>query len=449
MKVLNNKQQYCEKKIFIKAKDSFWKDSIFKLKTQIFNISILLFILLQSSLATSAEIKWPVSDFAATGLLVDEREPMVDILIRAHQGNAQAIVLVITGYAKGVGGFPKSEDLANAWEQQLSFLGADESQAFVNLLLFENREARPDLFHYMLSYCTVARNNALPEKFKNAGLFDMEKMCLRLEGERRQHPEWLKNYEKALTKFSEETAAFRMGRTLMRDLRTRAATSEDKLQLLFLRQEAMLSDELLLFFAATTHNPDKEAPDWNEGRVEAFFHMQKNTGNHGIKNEASISFLQLLSVDKRNLVTRFSEKPVRVWKEMVKAHMGVPESCREMAVYYTQGRYGFPKDINIASCWLFNAASRADFESTLSLSEAYLRSGDPVEAWAWADLAQDIDNVGFFQRRRAQNTLDEVKCNLSSSQLEEAKKRQTQIMEKVQVWLGSTRELVEKLDWQE
>lgn len=86
------------------------------------------------------------------------------------------MALAVTGYSLGAGGFPQNDYLALAMTGLASEWGAVEMESFLKAFVLRNRKPQDIEFQAgLLCYCDEGRNSPLVERFKKAGLFDLEK----------------------------------------------------------------------------------------------------------------------------------------------------------------------------------------------------------------------------------------------------------------------------------
>ena len=337
-------------------------------------ITIMLLCLL--CLSPAAARSATPSSFAATGLLAHQHETAGEVLLRAHQRDAKAILLVVVGYTRGLGGFPREPLLANSWIHQLINIGAMEAVGLASLLLAQESDPPqiPSLGH-QLAWCELARQDTrLISAFRESGIFDLERACEELLVTKGANPGWEETYSRARRMAQEKGRVLPVAR-VVRELCRRPSSPMDE-QLI-----DQLSDiSLALFFAATTHDPANERPDWSNERLIAFLDAQYNT-----------AMLSRISLVTREIATflqgRFSEDPAHVLADIYKAHLGDMKAVRTMARYYQEGNFGFIKNTWLANGWLAYGAYRGDSRCQLQLAAMGIVLGLPEYGQPWADIA--------------------------------------------------------------
>lgn len=351
----------------------------------------------------------PASPLAATGLLAHPRESAGEILARAHQRDARAMALAVAGYSQGVGGFPKSRYLAGAWAAQLLYLGAADALSVTTLQLWPMTELAPENLPQRLADCALARESDLLPAFERAGLLDAKNLCAQWEKEKDRRSGWEKAYEQRIRERKAQKEAARSAMAVMRDLRRRPATAEDMdslrtglaLEISRFRDAAHQEPgknpivQTLLFYAATTHDPDQEAPDWSPDRLLEFMAMQ-------------LAVIRTLSdeIDRpgefphfADLVTEASEAfrtgmyvALEPSLEIIQsAHSGDPSAAYTMSEAYRSGSFGFIKDQTLSTFWLQHAALGGNTRCMLFLAAGQLAAGNPAAAWPWAWIAEKVE----------------------------------------------------------
>lgn len=331
-----------------------------------------------------------ISPFVGTGLLSRPDETAGEILLRAHQFDVEAMVLTVVGYSRGVGGFPKEPLLASVWVNVVESLGVLETGFFVQLLYWEDRaidgtERIPEPI--LSDYCTSLRNNDLASRFQQAKIFNIEKTCGRSGQEERSelHTELaVSSQEKALR--TQEIMR------LVRDLRSRQATSSD------LDRLEGFSDKVLLFFAATTHNPATESPDWSTEHLLNFMNAQRMHMPFIFSSEpptnTSARMEPLLRCISRAVMKRHGEEPDRTLYDIERAHSGDSEAVNAIIRYYREGSFSFIEGM-LEESWMRYAALRGDSLNQLMLAVREFESKNLTYAWAWAKCALTSKDDGL------------------------------------------------------
>ena len=138
-----------------------------------------------------------------------------------------------------------------------------------------------------------------------------------------------------------------------------------------------------LFWAATTHDPNKEPPDWNTQRaLNLMEERRKIDARSWWPKAASDALTEWLLFD-----------PAPVKETIRRAHQGDMVAMRRMAKNYLTAEDGFPWQENVAVIWLENAAYRGDAVSMAALAiDDYNVSRDldrDACGWGWTVLAQE------------------------------------------------------------
>lgn len=209
----------------------------------------------------------PVYPFAMTGLTAYPEETAEEILVRATLGDARASVLVVVGYARGIGGFPRSEILAGAWAAHPRHLAAPETMAFTDLFLtgegILDDNGQEDTGH-AIANCQAARESLYFDSFRQAGIFNAAALCAELAPENSGAvPELKRQWEEARKERRQELEEIKLaipGLRALKNSQVRANEAETKSAQNFINKTSLKS---LIFIASTTHNPDREPPDFD------------------------------------------------------------------------------------------------------------------------------------------------------------------------------------------
>ena len=340
--------------------------------------------------------------FAATGLLIRPNENAEELLVRAHHYDARAIALVFAGYAQGINGFPKDRNLAAIWGRQLAYLGAIESMDISALQLWPKEQFPDESLGVRLANCDSARKSSLAPLFKKVGILDVDQICAELEKKKTTVSGWEKSYRQALLDAQTIKQQIRAAMATMRGLRQRPATPKEQKELNKIMEFVPVS--VLLFYAATTHDPDKEAPDWQTDRLFAFLDAQRSVagkaGTPRNKTEGA-TFAAIVPLTGEAILRRMSEDPAQASALIRAAHSVGPGSqeaagvsaIRAMARHYRDGSYGFIQDKDLSRGWMRHAALENDYESMLLLAVDMFAQGKPAEAWAWASTVRETENA--------------------------------------------------------
>ena len=371
----------------------------------------------------------PVSPFAATGLLVRPDESAEEILLRAHQLDAQAIILTIVGYLRGLGGFPKDRGLALAWGGWLPYLDSFNSMHLLALMALEGDDIPDRDIGARLANCTFATGDDLAAFLKEKGLFDVKPFCDNLEKRKSSCPDWEKEYNGLRERGQSVEKNLRTAKTAVRAFRDKPC-SPSLLEDLMAARESAPSD-VLAFYAATTHDPAKDAPDWSADRLLLFLDRLDSCARYGSEEkksapkyeDPSTKIAMLADSAKKaatNLLCLDREKVLSVIRN---AHSGVRiaaanggpgnsdarlAAVRAMAIHYRDGSPGFVQSSMLASMWMRYAAQENDGKSMLLLAIDLFMEKKYAGAWAWADIAGKSDSSGEETKRLAGRLMDMI-----------------------------------------
>lgn len=331
----------------------------------------------------------PNCPFAATGLTAHKNETAGQILLRANAGDARAAILLVAGYENGQGGFPRSSALSQAWAKHLHHLGAVDTFSFATLYL---GRVEPKILE---RHCEAALNSPAAAAFKKSGLFDAEALCAELQKgltpmDRHKKPEAMTTF-KMVKKERDELVA------LARAIEKRQATRKEQITLCELG--AAFSPETVLFYAATSHEIESEAPDWNNERLSRFLaSMSKSlsyTDEKPAKGKKKLPTPgEIVDIGEDILKRRSVEwwYPEGDLDTVLKAHAGDREAALTIAVRHKEGDNDFPKDRALYLAWLEHAALHGSIQSMAALAAELVDDGDFIGAAAWIAIGLDPSN---------------------------------------------------------
>ena len=356
-------------------------------------VALLLSLCLAPNAGAAAEpARFPAS-FVAAGLLLKPDETPEETLIRAHGYDTRTMTLVGVGYALGIGGFPQEHDLAASWARQLYLLGVEGS--ILSPILQEQAahkhggQLSVGQLGDMAAGCASARKDAAASLFQEAGIFDLEALCAKVEARKIDLPGREKSYSELLEHNRTFQAQIQEIIRLTRELRSRPATATERELLL---KEMVIPRDVWLFFAATDHDPATQAPDWNADRLLTFVEAQLPAPK---SREGSYDWAPCYLAGEA-LVDGLVQNPDDAAKasDLVRrAHAGEPDAMRLMGLRYRDGSLGFIRDRYLKLARLQRAALETnDAESMLLLAVELLRDGDPAAAWAWAEIVDTARN---------------------------------------------------------
>ncbi|MDR2572987.1 MAG: hypothetical protein LBC94_01355 [Desulfovibrio sp.] len=346
--------------------------------------------------------------FEKTGLLAHPGETAAQILLRAHKREPDAMVLAALGYAWGVCGFPPNMFMAFYWTAELEFFGDKATEGLFAVLLWQEYELDAS-FGGVLARCALARKSPYLNALKGVG-FEFEKICSGTEEDKPNFPGWEIDYEKYMTgkeKRNKERLAFA---ALMRELRSRPATLDEQDKI---KRFVWDYSDMLLFFAATSHDPGKEIPDWSADRLTDFLVVQREQlekEHQAGKQDMRPEFIALIHEAAALLARRPPGTPGNMDTLIRNAHLGDVTSIRRVAEHYANGTAGFIKSEALSNCWLRLAAMYSDREAALvSAIQLYTR-GNLDQAWAWASIFLMCEELDAISKASAQNLLAKIEA---------------------------------------
>lgn len=400
----------------------------------------LLCLCLMSPSTHAADQTRPPSPFAATGLLAHPGETAEEILVRAHRFDTRAMLLTVTGYSQGMGGFPKSRYLAAMWGAQLTYLGAAEFLPAASLQLWsESKEIAPENLPQRLADCSLARETPWFDLFAASGVFDAKAFCDQWEAEKDRRPGWEEAYKRRIQERKSLKDAARKTMALMRELRLRPATVADMeylrdnglaLEIARFRDAAAQAPDqdiiarALLFYAATTHDPDKEAPDWSASRLLEFIDTQYKAiiSGNAVDDLPGLAALVAAGGEAFRTAMYSRIKPPSGITGLIRAaHDGNLGAAYIMADTYRGGGSGFIKDVTLANAWLQHTALGGNTHCMLLLAADQLAAGGSVVAWAWAYIAEQVEVKDADLKSLARQMRLIAETRLSEEQMPKAK----------------------------
>lgn len=374
--------------------------------------------------------------FDQTGLTDHGHETAEEILFRAHNGDCRAMVLAVAGYQLGIGGFPRSLFLSQAWVAHIWLSGAVEAGSFAELIFYAKRDviSTADI-PYIVAACEKSKESYLGPRFSKAGLFDAEKVCS-------EFGEWMiapnKNERWATHKERKRAGDILILRDLVRDLVDRPATLDE--QQFLLEMAKFFSPEAIFFYAATTHDPNKEAPDWDEIKLRCFLDAQRSfmnaeefDGNYSEGKE--ISFSELLNKGEEKIKRKSNHDAATVLTEIRNAHLGYPDALRFMVDKYRTGDFGFPVAEYLSIAWE-NCLAYVDEAGAIKVVQREIENSNSTKMNAWVLFA--LKNVPLGSNRRQ---IDEMNSKAERLHLDAEEKK------KVHDWVYTLE--TESREWRE
>lgn len=319
--------------------------------------------------------------FALTGLMAYPGERPEEILVRAHGGDVRAIALVVAGYSFGMEGFPQEEFLAGAWLYEVYQAGAKHADAFLGTLIQRDIAPADDFFSpaKRTAMCDFGKESYFAPLFKDAGIFDIEARCLELASAREAgDTEWAVQYQDAMN--GERRQGYHAAEmTLVRELLSRPATQEEVNWLERAAEGKSSLDNLprYLFYAATTHDPEKDSPDWSDARLIDLMARQPMFSR------------KLRNRIKDTLILHASLDPSFPLDAIRRAHAGDADAMLLMARSYANGEMGFPRSWMLAIYWLKRSTlAGSPLGAALEATMSYNGSSGPDNVWMIAERAK-------------------------------------------------------------
>ena len=277
--------------------------------------------------------------FHALGLLASPEETAEDILLRAHAGDTFAVALAVVGYDLGVHGFPEDRALSLSMIDLAGKWCAPDMEVFLRAFWGRGqaRDTESDRI-LMLDYCQGGKGSPLVERFKRAGLFDLEKILSELsalqdgfsEKGKKSYADLVESHRFLVESYKEFIRYMRSG---AESLFKPAPKDEPCVY----EQDRFMQ---ILFFAATTHDPEKEQPDWDLKR--AMDHIEQLRQK---KNTDGVVWADM--APEALLVSAFFN-PGLTRETIRRALRDDMSAMREMARHYANGENGFPRNTFLA-----------------------------------------------------------------------------------------------------
>lgn len=359
--------------------------------------------------------------FAQTGLTARPDESAEEILLRAHEGDARAISLVVAGYSMGVGGFPRWINLAEQWTEYAFKLGAVQTSSFCRLLTNDKttQKKRYEKDSAAQVPCEFVEGSPLIPGFREAGLFDAEKLCARILGDRQGEllPAWKTLYEDQKRVISGQAAQTKADVKLMRELVARPITREELVDLL--ARNWAQSREKLVFFAATTHDIEAGTPDWKNERVESFIRVQREgpfypAGKEGAAS-SGVSVVELVKTAEAMLNRRENFNREAALELVRNAHAGDAQAAFDLAGYYNESVTVIGANSKLRTGWHYlGLFSAKDEESIVKRIDGFLADGKNTEGVIWGQfLRQRVKKPLSHKTKERLEKLDKLEETLS------------------------------------
>jgi TPR repeat protein len=341
--------------------------------------------------------------FEESGLLAHPGETAPEILMRAHKREPDAMFLAASGYGSGICGFPKNIFLANEWVQELAALGNTEAAAHVSIQVWLAGPRHLDSLGGILADCVLARESVYMDILRKTGA-DLDEHCEKVAEFKPTIPGWEEEYSGRLKEWRSLKAQGQAVARLMRELRFRPATPREQEELaVFVRE---FFSDTLLFLAATTHNPDKEPPDWSAERLMAFLEEQRiglekarQDGNKDFRPGFAGLIHEAGEVVVRQMTNAFGDTAELIRK----AHSEDIPSVYALAERYANGTAGFIKSERLSELWLMHAALLGDKKAAWALAAKFFAVGRLIQAWAWASIVSEYDDIDETLKTAAQS----------------------------------------------
>ncbi len=282
--------------------------------------------------------------FAATGLLANPDETAEEILIRAHKQDGDAVILAVTGYALGIGGFPKDNMLASNINHDYRPSGWEYTFQFLKLLNEPDgvQPPTPDP-----EECLIASRSSVAPLFKQAGIFDLDSVCADVGYAADLGPDFIKFdfYENlSLSEWPDHTLSKDEAELIQLDLGLPGSGLHWEIERALIDRELAGSQQILNLMKFLDRQADNE---------------MSNSQLHAFITDAA------LNISSAQLNTDLVKNIIR------KAHQGDALSALQMAENYRIGAFGFPKDYYMAVKWLERAASLGSRKAVDNLALLY------------------------------------------------------------------------------
>lgn len=223
----------------------------------------------------------------ATGLVLKQGEAPEEILKRAYLGDAQAASLAMLGYARGMGGFPQSAELAKAWADHTHSLNAYSTFCFNQLFLMSEgiSTMAPAC---AAAHCETAEESSLAPAFKKAGVFDMKAYCSRLSPpDSVKDPEAAKKWHEVKEKERERIVKAQEILAENRKILHSDVIIDDETAARLMGHPLLASNVAMIFLLGTPHLPDAEpgsfSPEYAEKAYNKALSRFKVTTENGRK----------------------------------------------------------------------------------------------------------------------------------------------------------------------
>ena len=338
---------------------------------------------------------------AAKDLLGIENATAEDIMLLAHGGDTRAMALVVAGYARGIGGFPKEPFLAEDWsEVSLRYTSIDPGFVMALMRQIDNGREHPMLGVALLQ-CEHVKESVVGQVFMKTGVLDLDAHCASLERKKSAHALWEDEY---ITADTEMKKALQATLSTIDFIRKNVSNlMDEKEEQLFEEAVRGIGIDELLFFAATTHNPASEAPDWSPIRLLSVLDncrisLQRSSPTHfpffaQISETVITAILNGLDAhdsdvqqEARELVRLAHLHKIQTTNKNVASTLG---AMREMAQNYKTGKLGFIRSYQLFAAWNLTAALTHDARSMLSMALRSFRDGKIGATRTWVLLYGD------------------------------------------------------------
>jgi hypothetical protein len=377
----------------------------------------LLLVLAFAALPCRAASGQERSVFADTGLLARPDESAEEILMRAHNQDIGAMLSAMIGYRQGIGGFPRRQAAAAMWSLAVARFNLPSVYAFTILTTVDNDDLKEDETAEYMAACDYALRGRYAPLFKQAEIFDAERACAELAGRVRRTPAWQAVYDKGLTRLRDMQAQTQKTVALAGRLVDSPMTKEDEAAY---AQGDFGDPDIFVFYAATTHDPETEAPDWSCERLLRLISSQ---------SEGSEAQTELRFAARSALTARLGTDTGQSSALIRRAHAGEPEAERVMGLNYLTGSQGFPVDANLQNIWIRYSAMHGDVRS-MELRAVDLFAGDyPKAAWIWAKLVCEFGDENAVSR--AGRIAAELEKLLTPAELEAREKRLKELLRQI------------------
>jgi len=323
-----------------------------------------------------------VSPFFTLGLSALPQETAEEILVKAHARDAEAATLAVVGYSLGMGGFPHNEEIAFNLVRLIDNMGARQRAAFLYAYLDRENKIESEKYKDLGQY-TIGRQSILAQRFKQAGLFDIEQRIKEITpAEKDKKKILLEDNKESIKLWSYMFERDKQLRRMIDHFSYTMVTAEGARTLKNIMRDNNDKD-MCLFYAETSHDQNESPPVFDNVKLLNFIDIQ-----YKMRDKKRIYTLQAEA--SRLLKNRLLFDQQYALAIIRKAHGGDITAIRQMARNYSTGDMNFIKDDQLSVVWLSLGAYAGDaLCQVLFASDLYRMVNWPLNAWAWAKIAEE------------------------------------------------------------